>query len=47
MKSAVYMNGNRFIETAFIFEKDLEQTVRNNSKTLFGEKTIFLILRAR
>ena len=41
MKSAIYMDGNRFIETEFRYEKELEKIVQDNSKTLFGDKTIF------
>ena len=40
MKSAVYMDGNRFNEAEFRLEKELEKIVRDNSKVLFGEKTI-------
>ena len=41
MKSAIYMDGNRFIETEFKIEEDFEKIVKENSKTLFGSKTIY------
>jgi len=46
MKSAVYMDGNRFTETEFRYEKELEKIVRENYKTLFGDKTIFFYIRS-
>lgn len=45
MKSAIYMDGNRFIETEFITEEELEKIVKKNSKTLFGSKTIYFDLK--
>ena len=45
MKSAIYMDGKRFIETEFKLEEDFERVVKENSKTLFGAKTIFSDLK--
>ena len=45
MKSAIYMDGNRFIETEFKTEEDFEKIVKENSKTLFGIKTIYFDLK--
>ncbi|MEM2139213.1 MAG: DUF5655 domain-containing protein [Candidatus Woesearchaeota archaeon] len=45
MKSAIYMDGNRFIETEFTTEEEFEKIVKDNSKTLFGSKTIYFDLK--
>lgn len=45
MKSAIYMDGNRFIETEFTTEEEFEKIVKENSKTLFGSKTIYFDLK--
>lgn len=45
MKSAIYMDGKRFIETEFTLEEKFEKVVKENSKTLFGTKTIYSDLR--
>uniref|UniRef100_A0A832DKJ2 DUF5655 domain-containing protein n=1 Tax=Ignavibacterium album TaxID=591197 RepID=A0A832DKJ2_9BACT len=45
MKSAIYMDGNRFIETEFKTEEEFEKIVKENSKTLFGSKTIYFDLK--
>lgn len=42
MQTAIYFNNKRFIETEFELEKDLEQLMFDNSKTLFGEKSILI-----
>ncbi|MGD0423072.1 MAG: DUF5655 domain-containing protein [Candidatus Bathyarchaeia archaeon] len=47
MKSAVYMDGIRFIETDFKSEEELEKTVIGHSKTFFGDKTIYFDLKNR
>jgi len=47
MKSAIYMDGNRFVESEFQYEKELEKIVQENSKTLFGEKTIFFDIKSK
>lgn len=47
MKSAIYMGGNRFIETEFKTEEEFEKIVKENSKTLFGSKTIYFDLKNR
>jgi len=46
MKSAIYMDGNRFTEAEFRFEKELEKIVRDNSRVLFGEKTILFDIKS-
>jgi predicted transport protein len=45
MKSAIYMDGQRFIETQFSLEADFEKIVKENSKTIFGNKTIYFDLK--
>jgi predicted transport protein len=45
MRSAIYMDGNRFIETEFEIEESFEKIVKENSKTLFGVKTIYFDLK--
>lgn len=45
MKSAIYMDGNRFIETEFLIEEEFEKMVKENSKILFGSKTIYFDLK--
>jgi len=45
MKLAIYMDGNRFIETEFKSEEEFEKIVKENSKTLFGSKTIYFDLK--
>jgi predicted transport protein len=45
MKSAIYMDGKRFIETEFALEENFEKVVKENSKTLFGTKTIYSDLK--
>ena len=47
MKSAIYMNGNRFTETSFRHEEDFEKIVKENYKILFGSKTIYFDLKNR
>jgi hypothetical protein len=47
MKSAIYMDNNRFIETEFASEAEFEEVIRKNSKTLFGEKTIYYNLKSK
>ncbi len=42
MKPAVYCDGINFIEAKFKLEADFEKIVKDNSKILFGEKTIYL-----
>ena len=41
MKSAIYMDGQRFVETEFKLEPEFEKIVKENAKTLFGPKTIY------
>jgi len=45
MKSAIYMDGKRFIETEFASEEAFEKAIKDNSKTLFGAKTIYSDLK--
>jgi hypothetical protein len=47
MKSAIYMDNNRFIETEFSSEEQFEKIIRENSKTLFGPKTIYYDLKSK
>jgi len=45
MKSAIYMDGMRFTESVFKSEEDFEKMVKENSKTLFGQDTIYFDLK--
>lgn len=45
MKSAIYMDGNRFWEKEFKIEDDFEKVVKKHSKTLFGSKTVYFDLK--
>lgn len=45
MKSAIYMDGNRFVESGFKTEDDLEKIVIDNYKTIFGGETIYFNLK--
>jgi len=45
VKSAVYMEGERFTETAFEREEEFEKIIRDHSKILFGSKTVYLDLK--
>lgn len=47
MKSAIYMNGNKFDETVFSTEEAFEKIVKDNSKTLFGNKSIYFDVKSR
>jgi len=47
MKSAIYMDGTRFVETEFKSEDDFEKVIKENSKTLFGSKTIYFDLKRK
>lgn len=47
MKSAIYMGGAKFVETEFKTEGDFEKTVVQNSKTLFGQKTVYFGIKNR
>ncbi|MBI2659458.1 hypothetical protein HYX05_05165 [Candidatus Woesearchaeota archaeon] len=47
MKSAIYMEGHRFEETEFKSEDDFEKIIKQNSKTIFGDNTIYLDLKNR
>jgi predicted transport protein len=42
MRLAIYMEGKRFTEKEFETEEELEKIVKDNYKTLFGSKTIYL-----
>jgi len=45
MKSAIYMDGNRFVESAFKAASDLEKIIKDNSKILFGSNAIYFDLK--
>ena len=45
MSFAVYMEGKRFTEAEFKTEEEFEKIIKDNYKTLFGSKTIFLDLK--
>ncbi|PIN89549.1 hypothetical protein COU57_06145 [Candidatus Pacearchaeota archaeon CG10_big_fil_rev_8_21_14_0_10_32_14] len=45
MKSAIYTEGNKFEETIFELEEDLELKIVENSKLLFGKKTIYFDIK--
>lgn len=45
MKSAVFMDGLKFAETVFSSEDDFEKVVKENSKTLFGDKTVYFDIK--
>ena len=42
MKSAIFMNGKKFDESIFTIEEAFEKMVKDNSKTLFGAKSLIL-----
>lgn len=39
------MDGQKFIESEFRLEEDFEKVVKNNSKTIFGSRTIYFDLK--
>ncbi len=45
MESAIYVNGNKFIETEFRSENEIENVIKENCKSLFGTKTIYSNLK--
>lgn len=45
MESDIYLNGSECQKRDFSSEEDFEEFIENNSKRLFGEKTIFLRLK--
>ncbi len=47
MKSAIYMDGHRFVKMEFVSEDDFEKITRENSKTLFGAETIYFDLKSK
>ena len=47
MKEAVYCNGIKLQKENFDLEEDFEKEVKNNSKKLFGEKTIYLDIKKK
>ena len=47
MKSAIYTDGRKFEEQTFKTEEEFENIVKNNYKTLFGTKTIYIDLKSR
>jgi len=42
METVIYQNGQRYSEKQYKLEADFERLVVDNSKTFFGEKTIFV-----
>ena len=42
METVIYKNGQRYSEKQYKIEADFEKLVVDNSKTFFGEKTIFI-----
>lgn len=47
MKAAVFMGGKKFIETEFESEEQVEKLIKENYKTLFGDKTIYLDFKTK
>jgi predicted transport protein len=47
MKSAIFMNGNKFNESVFSSEEVFEKIVKENSKTLFGAKSIYFDIKSK
>ena len=45
MKSAIFMEKRRFTETEFKSEEEFEKLVKENSKTLFGNKIIYFEIK--
>jgi len=42
METVIYLNGQRYFEKQYKLEAEFEKLVATNSKTFFGEKTIFI-----
>ncbi len=42
METVIYLNGQRYSEKQYKLESEFEKLVVANSKTFFGEKTIFI-----
>ncbi|MEM2122208.1 MAG: DUF5655 domain-containing protein [Candidatus Bathyarchaeia archaeon] len=47
MKTAIFVDGKKFVETGFESEDDFEKVVRDNFKLLFGAKTIFFDIKSK
>ncbi len=45
MKSAIFMDGNKFMDTGFRTEVEMDNAVKENYKGLFGTKTIYSNLK--
>jgi predicted transport protein len=45
MKSSIYMDGEKFIESEFKTEEEFEKIVKENSKIFFGQKTIYFEIK--
>jgi len=45
MKSAIFMDGEKFTETEFNRREDFENLIIEKSKTLFGLNTIYFDLK--
>ena len=47
MKSAIFMSGTKFNESEFSSEEAFEKVVKENSKTLFGAKTVYFDIKSK
>jgi len=47
MKSAIFVDGNKFVEAGFKSEEDFERVVKENFKAFFGAKTIYFDVKGR
>jgi predicted transport protein len=45
MRSAIFLNGKKFRETDIKVEEEFEESVKENSKTLFGQQTVYFDLK--
>ena len=47
MTSAIFYSNNKFTEFTYTTEKDFEESIRNNTKLLFGVSTIYIDFKAK
>jgi len=47
MKTAIFVDGNKFVEAGFKSEEDFERVVKENFKAFFGAKTIYFDVKGR
>jgi len=47
MKAAIFVDGNKFTETEFELEENFEKIIKDNSKVLFGTKTVYLDIKSK